>query len=127
MRDKGRIYIGLLVFLVLATVPIWYNVARSPQTAPPELVLPEGEGACMADADYMRREHMTMVMDWRDEVVRENDRIFTAPDGNRYYKSLTTTCLDCHENKDEFCDRCHDYLSVKPYCWECHVVPKGGQ
>ena len=37
------------------------------------------------------------------------------------------SCMSCHSNKDEFCDRCHDYLAVKPYCWECHVEPKGDQ
>ncbi len=39
--------------------------------------------------------------------------------------SLTLTCLECHSNKDKFCDRCHDYLRVSPGCWDCHNVPKG--
>ena len=26
--------------------------------------------------------------------------------------SLSNTCLDCHSNKAEFCDRCHNYASV---------------
>ena len=30
-------------------------------------------------------------------------------------------CLDCHKNKSNFCDKCHDYMGVKPYCWECHA------
>ncbi|MGD8893899.1 MAG: menaquinol oxidoreductase, partial [Desulfobacterales bacterium] len=34
------------------------------------------------------------------------------------------TCLDCHEEKAEFCDKCHNYASVSPYCWECHIDPK---
>jgi hypothetical protein len=38
--------------------------------------------------------------------------------------SLTRTCLDCHSNKAEFCDRCHTYMAVDPYCWDCHVEPK---
>ena len=37
------------------------------------------------------------------------------------------SCMSCHANKDKFCDRCHDYLAVKPYCWDCHVEPQGGQ
>ena len=44
--------------------------------------------------------------------------------GKTYYKSLQVTCMDCHSNKAKFCDQCHDYLAVKPYCWECHVEPK---
>jgi hypothetical protein len=35
--------------------------------------------------------------------------------------SLSNTCLDCHSNKAEFCDRCHNYASVSPYCWDCHI------
>jgi hypothetical protein len=38
--------------------------------------------------------------------------------------SLTNTCLDCHPNKDTFCDRCHNYMAVSPYCWDCHIVPE---
>ena len=31
----------------------------------------------------------------------------------------------CHANKAEFCDRCHNYAAVKPYCWDCHIDTKG--
>ena len=60
-----------------------------------------------------------------DDVVRRGDRVHVTPDGRRYEKSLTHTCLGCHQSKANSCDRCHDYLDVKPYCWECHVDPKG--
>ena len=75
----------------------------------------------------MRTEHMQLLMDWRDEVVRDNDRIFTTADGRRYYKSLSGTCMSCHANKAGVLRPCHDYLGVTPYCWDCHVEPKGGQ
>ena len=127
MRDRGRIFFGLLVFVVLVTTPIWWNLVRGGETTRPELELPDGETACVADTEYMRESHMDLVMEWRDEHVRDGSRVYTAPDGRQYYKSLTGTCLDCHSDKAAFCDRCHDYLSVKPYCWECHVVPEGGQ
>jgi hypothetical protein len=127
MRDKGRIYVGLLAFLVLVTFPIWYNLVSGHESQPPEIVLPAGESQCVADKEYMRIEHMVMLMDWRDEVVREKDRIFVTADGRKFDKSLTRTCMDCHSDKAEFCDRCHDYVGVTPYCWDCHVEPKGGQ
>ena len=25
-----------------------------------------------------------------------------------------------------FCDKCHNYTGVKPYCWDCHVEPSRG-
>jgi hypothetical protein len=81
----------------------------------------------VADTEYMRTEHMQLVMDWRDEAVREMDRVYVSEDGRRFNKSMTGTCLGCHTDKAAFCDRCHDYLGVKPYCWDCHVVPEEGR
>jgi hypothetical protein len=37
---------------------------------------------------------------------------------------LQNTCLNCHNNKSKFCDQCHNYAEVTPYCWECHIEPK---
>jgi cytochrome c oxidase subunit 2 len=38
--------------------------------------------------------------------------------------SLQNTCMHCHSNKQKFCDECHTYVAVKPYCWDCHIAPK---
>ena len=127
MRDKGPILTGLIVFLVVATLPIWYNLAFGGEHAAPKLVLPAGGGQCVKDTAYMRTDHMDLLNEWRDDVVRGNDRIFTASDGRRYYKSLSGTCMSCHDDKEQFCDKCHDYAAVTPYCWDCHVDPTGGK
>jgi hypothetical protein len=66
---------------------------------------------------------MDLLMTWRDQVVRENVRTFVAPDGKTYAMSLTKTCMKCHASKADFCDKCHDYVAVKPYCWDCHIDP----
>ena len=47
--------------------------------------------------------------------------MYTNRKGKTYNMSLSNTCMDCHDNKAEFCDRCHDYASVRPYCWDCHI------
>jgi hypothetical protein len=125
MRDRGTIIAGLIVFLALITFPIWYNLMAGEQPAAPDLKLPPEGGQCIADTSYMRTDHMQLLVDWRDEVVRANDRIHTTSDGRRYYKSLSGTCMSCHADKGEFCDRCHDYVGVTPYCWDCHVEPVG--
>jgi hypothetical protein len=58
-------------------------------------------------------------------VVREGRRDYVSTlSGTTYDMSLSRTCMDCHSNKADFCDRCHDYLAVNPYCWDCHVEPK---
>ena len=124
MYDAGKVIVGIIVFLALITFPIWYNVATGKATYVPELEQPIRGDACVAETKFMQASHMDLLNDWRDRVVRRGERVHTAPDGTRYNMSLTHTCLDCHTNKDKFCDRCHTYMGVDPYCWDCHVIPK---
>ena len=63
-------------------------------------------------------------MDWRDEVLRDGDRKLVEVAGKKYEKSLMVGCLNCHQDKKKFCDECHTYAAVKPYCWDCHYPPK---
>ena len=124
MYDAGKIIIGLIIFLILITFPIWYNIAGgNVDNIPDPKIITEAK-QCIAPTDYMRIEHMNLLDDWRDKVVREKQRYFVAPDGNRYEMSLSNTCMDCHSNKADFCDECHNYVSVDPYCWDCHIEPE---
>lgn len=123
MRDKGIILAGLAVFLGLITFPVWYNMAAGPKAKWQEPVLPKTEKNCVMPKEYMRQKHMELLITWRDEVVRQNVRTFKAFDGRVYNMSLTNTCMKCHDNKKEFCDRCHNYAGVTPYCWDCHIDP----
>jgi len=79
---------------------------------------------CVMPKAYMKMEHMQLLNEWRDTVVRDAKRIYVGSSGKEFNMSLTNTCLDCHAEKAEFCDKCHDYASVSPYCWECHIDPK---
>ena len=126
MYNAGKIIPGLLLFLAFATAPIWYNVASGHEAVAPEIEKPKNFTECVAESDFMRREHMQLLNDWRNEVVRDGGRVYVTADGRRYEKSLTRTCLGCHQSKARSCDRCHDYLDVSPTCWECHVDPKEG-
>jgi len=125
MYDAGKIIVGLVIFLVLVTSPLWYNlVSGSPVTAP-ELQYPTDSTQCVEAKDYMRASHMDLLNDWRDAVVREGRRDHvSALTGKSYDMSLSRTCMDCHNNKAQFCDACHTYMAVTPYCWDCHVEPK---
>jgi hypothetical protein len=125
MRDRGLIYIGLLIFLGVITLPFTYNLAVGKNSTPPELRLPENEKQCVRDVDFMKSSHMQLLLNWREDAVRRNKRTYGAPDGRFYNASLTGTCLaQCHTNKAEFCDRCHSYLGVQgPYCMDCHIDP----
>jgi hypothetical protein len=123
MRDRIAIVAALFVVLVLLTSPIWYARASGASARGPELSLPESEKTCVMPVAYMRTSHMDLLLTWRDDVVRHQNRLFVSPDGKTYTKSLTGTCLRCHAKKAEFCDRCHTYANVTPYCWDCHVDP----
>lgn len=109
----------LLVFLGLLTYPLWSHKA----SAPPVLATPLKGEHCIESNDWMRANHMQLLEQWRHSVVRDQNRDHVATDGQHYDKSLSNTCLDCHQ-KEQFCDSCHTYASVHPYCWECHFDPK---
>jgi cytochrome c553 len=123
MRERTVIIASLALFLVLLTSPVWYAKAAGTTASPPELKRPATETVCVLPVDQIRASHMTLLVSWRDDVVRRQDRSYVSPDGKTYAKSLTGTCLRCHSNKAEFCDRCHAYANVVPYCWDCHVDP----
>ena len=124
MYTKGLGIAVLALFLVPATLPLWYDAAAGrARTAPPALELPAGKKACIEATDYMSRYHRELLARWQESVVREGRRTYVAADGKSYTMSLTKTCLGCHTDKAHFCDRCHTYLKVEPTCWRCHVVP----
>ena len=79
----------------------------------------------MESKAYMRTEHMQLINLWRDSVVRDMNRQYVSTtNGKRFNMSLQNECMRCHSNKKKFCDECHNYLAVKPFCWDCHIQPK---
>ncbi|NQT35640.1 hypothetical protein HQ587_10660 [bacterium] len=183
MYNGGKIIIGLLIFLLAMTFPIWYNVFAGKDSFEPELEIPtkniSGKDQCVLPIEEMRASHMDVLNEWRDTVVRKGERTHVTPDGREFNRSLSflpgepvivepavvqlalpdtnvtvdsmevhlqshtadagmTTevvasheaeiirhsCLDCHSNKSNFCDKCHNYVAVDPYCWECHIIPE---
>jgi len=126
MRDRSLIYIALLLFLGVITLPFTYNLAAGKSPKPPDLRLPEHEKQCVAPVAYMKSSHMQLLLNWRENSVRRNVHRYTAYDGRSYNVALTGTCLaQCHTNKADFCDRCHTFMGVEgPYCMNCHIDPK---
>lgn len=125
MNDRTYIIIGLVVFFAVLTFPFWYNFGSA--SSAPEVVLTEKAKeakVCIEDTNFMRREHMQILNDWRDNVVREDRRVYAGKGGKNFNASLSNTCMDCHSNKADFCDKCHTYTAVDPYCWDCHTYPE---
>ncbi len=124
MYDKGAVIAGLAVFVVFFSFPFWYNTGSAAYKQP-QLELPKNSKNCIESKEWMRAEHMQLLNEWRDEVVREGMHEYKSTLNDEHYqKSLVKTCMKCHENKEKFCDKCHDTVDVSPYCWECHVAPK---
>ncbi len=135
MNDKTTIVLGLVVALVVLTLPFWYAFAAGRPDPAPSPALPSS-GHCIEK--NMRAQHMEVIDEWRNEVVRNGtiDK-YESKDypGELYERSLTKTCLlQCHAGaqaetttaevltvRQRFCQQCHDYANVRPKCWDCHL------
>lgn len=92
--------------------------------AAPVLKPMKGKGErCVEDTEFMRKNHMELLLHQRDETVHR---------GIRTKKHNLKECISCHAINDangtpvsaadpkHFCRQCHDYTSVKIDCFECH-------
>ena len=133
LYDGGKILIGLAVFVAFALFPFYNNLGKvnarpEPKTDTPAIqewaAANNGKKECVESKEFMRAEHMQLLNNWRDSVVREGNRQYTSEtSGKKFDMSLQNGCLKCHSNKKQFCDQCHTYMSVKPYCFDCHIQP----
>lgn len=87
--------------------------------------IPRGQGEnCVEDTDFMRRNHMEVLLHQRDDTVK---------DGIRTRRHSLKGCIDCHavtgpdnmhvtvDSPDHFCRSCHDYAAVEIDCFDCHA------
>jgi hypothetical protein len=89
----------------------------------PKPVIAQGQGEkCVEPTDFMRRNHMRVLMFHRDRTVHE---------GIRTPQHSLKGCVECHAgaktgtvagNKDDFCQSCHAYAAVSIDCFECHAT-----
>ena len=130
MYDGGKIVFGLIIFVLIVTLPFTLSIGKDyvkpePKIDTPEIQkLPLEERKCVESKEFMRTEHMQLLNEWRDEAVRLGKRIYVSSSGKTYTISLQNTCMKCHSNKSEFCDKCHTFAEESPYCWDCHIAPK---
>lgn len=130
--NKGPIFLGIVIFAAMALFPIYNNFGKvnakpEPKTDTPAILEWEkvhGKKECVEPKAFMKTEHMHILDQWRDSVVRDGNELYLSSSGRSHDMSLQNTCMKCHSNKKKFCDECHNYMAVKPYCWDCHIKPK---
>lgn len=89
-------------------------------------VIPKGKGdQCVAETDFMRRNHMDLIIHQRDETVIK---------GIRDQPFSLVECVDCHVQRDtenkpiridaegQFCASCHAFVAAKIDCFTCHAA-----
>lgn len=127
MSDKIKVLAGFIIFACIVSVPFWINAGKKVDAPEPVLSdIAKKAGVCIEED--MAANHMQILDVFRDTVVRgTGQRIYVNSKGEKFGMSLSTgpdSCLGCHVSKADFCDKCHTYASVDPYCWECHIDPK---
>lgn len=107
----------LLVTLLLC---LCISAAWAAEENVPKLDIGKG-GECVRDPQWMRKNHMHLLMHQRDETVRK---------GIRDDQVSLKNCVECHASlkddsvvarEDSFCVSCHRYAAVKIDCFECHA------
>lgn len=124
MYNAKYIVPGIVLVIIIFSSPFWLNLGAKTYVYP-QVALPSGPGQeqCIEPKEWMRAEHMTLLNTWRDEAIRLDKRVYVASDGKKWEVNLQKTCMACHTNQAEFCDKCHLTNSVQPYCWDCHITP----
>lgn len=117
-RIAGAFATAILLFGLGAT---WWAVASD---YGPTITKGRGDN-CVADTDFMRRNHMDLLVHQRDETVIE---------GIRDKPFSLSECVDCHvqtasngephriDAEGQFCQSCHSFAAVKIDCFGCHAA-----
>ena len=132
MYKGGKIIASLVIFVALLSLSFFYN--RGKANKGPEInlntpaILQLADKQCVEPTEWMRANHMQLLLRWRDEAVRMGKTEYINSQGKSFKISLQT-CLNCHSDpalntSDQFCVSCHNYTAVKPNCWSCHTWPQ---
>ncbi len=123
MYNAKAVIIGIIIFVAVFSSPFWLGWIGQNYTKT-GVVNPVAEKNCIENTEFMRAQHMRLLDEWRDQALREGNRVYvSALNGKKWAISLQNTCVKCHNNYAEFCEKCHVANSVSPYCWTCHIIP----
>ena len=119
----------LAILPALLLAPVLAGAQQAGRTPHPAIPQASG-GQCVAEKDFMRKNHMKLLTHQRDDTVH---------DGLRPADRSLKACIACHavpgtdgraitvSDPKHFCRSCHDYAAVKVDCFECHASrPEAG-
>ena len=112
-----------LLSVVLAMLLCSITLADDKNSLKPEIAKGKGD-QCVAETDFMRRNHMDLL---------KHDRDLTMYKGLRDIDFSLKGCIECHSVEDDkgtaltvkderhFCRSCHDFAAVTIDCFQCHA------
>jgi hypothetical protein len=114
---------GLLLALALGAGWAFSQERGAPAGRVPKPVIALAQGEkCVEPTDFMRRNHMKVLMFHRDRTMHQ---------GIRTTQHSLKGCVECHASpktgavaghQDDFCQSCHKYAAVSIDCFECHAT-----
>jgi hypothetical protein len=114
--NSKAVGIAVVIAVLIILFPLAFSIVSLPFSNVPDpfLEMPDAEmGPCVREKEYMRYHHMDLLKELREKAVREGKR------GDIGLKS----CAGCHVNRDGFCNRCHNAVSLSLDCFGCHYYP----
>ena len=126
-NKQQRLWLAAVACVLFSTLFSIVATAGAPRPDIPDAI--KGE-QCVEDTDFMRRNHMDLLLHQRDETVHK---------GIRTKKHSLKECFTCHVVKDKdnkpltvsspkhFCRECHDYAAVSIDCFQCHTSIPGNK
>ena len=109
-KNRGAWATGFAVIILL---PVALSILKPLWAAEPEVFLEAPDARwenCVRDVEYMRFHHMDLLKEVRSDVIRKGLKGGITLVG----------CGECHHNREQFCDRCHEKASVSLDCFGCH-------
>ena len=115
-------FFALCLLLLVCAVSLAAENITVPSGRVPKPTVEQGKGdKCVEDTEFMRKNHMKLLLHQRDETVHK---------GIRTKKYSLQNCIECHASQktnsvigsnQNFCQSCHSYAAVKLDCFECHA------
>ena len=97
MYKGGRIIAFAALFCLAVLSPFIVNLANAAPAPETSLDTPainaQQTKECVASTEYMKDNHMQLLDEWRNDVVRDGSREYESASGQVYEKSLDGTCL----------------------------------